>query len=194
MFQEDRPVLLDELTGGLAVTEFLNVELPKVLERRLDLVMRLADGSILHVELQAKNGRQIAYREGVYCFLLARMYPGCRIRQVVLYVGSERLRMPAGIDLGETKGAFRLLDIREIDAGRLLASSNPADCALAILAGSAGPRIIYSYGSFDSAVLADLGTAVNQSWLGAIRSVTRAPDNFLPPPSITYPKSPCRSA
>ena len=44
MFQEDRPVLLDELTGGIAVTEFLNVELPKVLEWRLDLVMRLADG------------------------------------------------------------------------------------------------------------------------------------------------------
>jgi len=120
MFQEDRPVLLDELTGGIAVTEFLNVELPKVLEWRLDLVMRLADGSILHIELQAKDDRHIAYREGVYCFLLARMYSGCRIRQVVLYVGSERLRMPAGIDLGKTKGAFRLLDIREIDAERVV--------------------------------------------------------------------------
>jgi|RhiMethySRZTD1v2_1073278.scaffolds.fasta_scaffold243858_3 hypothetical protein len=86
----------------------------------IDLVMRLADGSILHIELQAKNDRHIAYREGVYCFLLARMYSGCRIRQVVLYVGSERLRMPAGIDLGKTKGAFRLLDIREIDAERVV--------------------------------------------------------------------------
>jgi hypothetical protein len=51
----DRPIFLDRITGGIPVTQFLNVELPKVLERRLDLVMRLADRSILHVEVQSGN-------------------------------------------------------------------------------------------------------------------------------------------
>ena len=141
LFQADGPAILNDLTGGIPVIEFLNVELPKVLERRLDLAMRLADGSILHIELQAKNDPAIAYREGVYCFLLGQKYPGCRIRQVVLYVGPARMRMAAGIDLGETQGAYRLMDIREIDAAAMLASGRPVDTVLAVLAGGGDRHI-----------------------------------------------------
>lgn len=137
----DRPLLLNELTGGIPVTQFLNVELPKVLDRRLDLVMRLADTSILHVELQSANDAGIAYRQGVYCFLLGQMHRGIRIRQTVLYVGGRPLRMPDGVDLGETTGHFRLMDIRQIDAGLLLASANPADYVLAMLAGGGESRL-----------------------------------------------------
>jgi hypothetical protein len=39
VFQEDRPTLLKHLTRGLAVKEFLNVALPRVQERRVDLVL-----------------------------------------------------------------------------------------------------------------------------------------------------------
>jgi hypothetical protein len=141
LLQVDRPIFLDRITGGIPVTQFLNVELPKVLERRLDLVMQLADRSILHVELQASNDRDIAFREGVYCFLVGQLHRGCRIRQTVLYVGRPKMRMPAGVDLGDTTGKFNLMDIREMDAGDLLTRGKPADYVLAMLAGGGDGRI-----------------------------------------------------
>jgi hypothetical protein len=54
----DRPTLLRHLTGRIAIEQFLNVELPKVQERRVDLVARLKDGSIFHLEFQASNDRE----------------------------------------------------------------------------------------------------------------------------------------
>ncbi|MFN0101718.1 MAG: hypothetical protein ACKV2U_06460 [Bryobacteraceae bacterium] len=54
-FQRRPTSLLAELTGGVQVVEFLNVELPAVHERRLDLVLLLADETLLHIELQSSN-------------------------------------------------------------------------------------------------------------------------------------------
>ncbi len=141
MLQHDRPALLDWLTGGVAVREFLNVEFPKLIERRLDLVMLLSDGSLLHLEVQGSNDRNMAYREGVYCFLLGQKYQRRKIRQVVLYVGRARMRMASGVNLGETAGAYTLADIRELDVEAMLASSCPADYALAVLARDADAKL-----------------------------------------------------
>ncbi len=141
MFQHDRPTLLKRLAGGLAVREYLNVEFPKLIERRLDLVLLLADGSILHIEVQGANDRDMPYREGVYCFLLGQKYRRRKIRQVVLYVGRPKMNMPAGVDLGDTAGAYSLIDMREFDVDALLASPRPADYALAILARNGEARV-----------------------------------------------------
>ncbi len=43
------------------------------------------------------------------------------------------------VDLGETKSAYALMDIREMDARKLMASGRPGDLALAMLA-SGGPE------------------------------------------------------
>jgi hypothetical protein len=43
LFQKDHPSLLDQLTGGVKIKAFLNVDLAKVLERRADRVLLLAD-------------------------------------------------------------------------------------------------------------------------------------------------------
>ena len=51
-----------ELTGGVRVVEFLNVELPSVQARRLDLVLLLANGPLLHIELQSSNDRDMRLR------------------------------------------------------------------------------------------------------------------------------------
>jgi hypothetical protein len=133
LFQKDRPSLLDQLAGGLRVREFLNVEFPKVIERRADLAVLLEDDTILHLEFQSHNDKEIAYREGMYCLMIAQKY-GRQVRQVVLYVGQPKMRMVDRLDLGDTKVSYRLLDIREIDAAELLRSSRPADLALALLA------------------------------------------------------------
>jgi hypothetical protein len=52
------------------------------------------------------------------------------VRQVVLYIGRAKMRMAAGVDLGETNIAYRLLDIRTLEAEALIASGRPGDLAL----------------------------------------------------------------
>jgi hypothetical protein len=132
--------LLDQLTEGVAVLEVLNVELAGVEERRADLVLLLADGTILHIEFQSANDKDMPYREGIYCLLLGQKYRR-RVRQVVLYLGQPKMRMEDRVDLGETKSAYRLMDIREMDARRLMASGRPGDLVLAMLAGG-GPESV----------------------------------------------------
>ncbi len=102
--------------------------------------MLLADGTILHIEFQSANDKDMPYREGIYCLLLGQKYRR-RVRQVVLYLGQPTMRMEDRVDLGETKSAYRLMDIREMDARRLIASGRPGDLVLAMLAGG-GPESV----------------------------------------------------
>ncbi len=74
LFQRDHPSLLGQLIAGVAVREVLNVELARVEERRADLVLSLADGTILHIEFQSGNDKDMPYREGIYCLLLGQKY------------------------------------------------------------------------------------------------------------------------
>jgi glycosyltransferase A (GT-A) superfamily protein (DUF2064 family) len=61
-------------------------------------------------------------------------------RQVVLYVGEERLRMPASLDGPAFSAQYTLIDIRNIDASLLLASPRIEDNLLAVLAGLQNQR------------------------------------------------------
>ncbi len=140
LFQRDHPSLLDQLTAGVAVQEVLSVELARVEERRADLVLLLADETIFHIEFQSGNDKDMPYREGIYCLLLGQKYHR-RVRQVVLYLGQAKMRMDDHVDLGETKAAYTLMDIREMDAQKLMASGRPGDLALAMLAGG-GPDLV----------------------------------------------------
>ena len=141
LFQRDHPSLLDQLTAGVAVREVLSVELARVEERRADLVLLLADGTILHIEFQSGNDRDMPYREGIYCLLLGQKYRR-RVRQAVVYVGQAKMRMADHVDLGETKSAYTLMDIRQMDARKLMASGRPGDLALAMLAGGGPEQIL----------------------------------------------------
>jgi predicted transposase YdaD len=140
LIQRDRPSLLTQLSGGIAIRAFLNVELPKVQDRKLDLVLLLEDGSILHIEIQSTHDSEIAYRMLDYYSLLKRRYKR-PTRQVLLYVGEGKLHMPDRIAEDGNLVRWTVLDIREIDASVLLETANPGDIALAILAGGGDSRI-----------------------------------------------------
>src|SRR5271165_1796005 len=92
LFQQDHPVLLDRLTGGVGVRESLNVEFAAVAERRADTLFLLKDDSIFHLDFQSGNDRDMPYREGIYGLMAAQKYRR-RIRQTVLYTGLDRMRM-----------------------------------------------------------------------------------------------------
>ena len=137
LFERDRPTLLSRLTGGVAVREFLSVEKPRVQQRRLDLVLALADESVLHVELQSQNSADVPYRMLGYWVLL-KDDRRRRVRQILLYLGQEKLSMPAGIEEDGVRYGYDLIDIRDIDADVLM-RGNAGDLALAVLAGG-GPK------------------------------------------------------
>ena len=141
-FERQQPSLVMDLTGGVAVKQSLNVELPRVQERKVDLVLLLADESLLHIEFQGTNRKDMAIRMSEYYLLLLARYQ-CPIRQVVLYVGRPRMRMSSVLEHGPLRFSYSLRDIREWPARKLLDSSRTADYVLAILAGTAdGPTLV----------------------------------------------------
>lgn len=139
LFQHGRPALLARLTGGVPIVGFLNVELAKVQQRRVDLLLLLADDSILHLEFQSRNDRSMVYRVAGYHILVALRHRK-PLRHVVLYVGQGAMRMASRLDTGPMQFACEMLDIREIPVDEFLRSGAAADYALAILAGGAEQR------------------------------------------------------
>ena len=88
--------ILARLTGASSL-RWLNVELPKVGNRRVDLLGALPDGNLVHIELQSRNEKDFPLRMAEYLFGIRRKY-GKMPRQVALYVGEAPLRMKDHIE------------------------------------------------------------------------------------------------
>lgn len=124
--------LIQDLLGApLGVTELLTVEYPSVTVRRADLVARLTNNRLLHLELQSTS-ENIAWRELDYYSLISRTYNQPPI-QIVVYVGSGKMRIPAGIDEEALQFHYRVVDVRDIDGEPLLDSDSMEDNLLAVL-------------------------------------------------------------
>lgn len=82
-------MLFQALTGG-PVEKWLDIELPKVRNPRMDLLGEMAGGGLLQLELQSRNDAEMAERMAEYAlgaYRLFRRFP----RQIVLYVGERPL-------------------------------------------------------------------------------------------------------
>ena len=123
--------VLEQLTGASSL-KWLNVEAPKVSNRRVDLLGELPDGSLVHIELQSRNEKDFPMRMAEYLFGIGLRY-GRLPRQVALYVGEAPLRMKDRVEGPDVSVRFHLVDIRDLDCKRLLASANVGDGVLAIL-------------------------------------------------------------
>jgi hypothetical protein len=123
--------VLAQLIGASSL-KWINVEAPKVSNRRVDLLGELPDGNLVHIELQARNEKDFALRMAEYVFGIRRKY-GRLPRQVVLYVGEAPLRMKDRIEGPDVSVRFHLVDIRDLDGEKLLASGNMGDNVLAVL-------------------------------------------------------------
>jgi hypothetical protein len=133
LLQGSATLTMHELTGTV-VTKWLNVELPKVRNLRLDLLGETADGGLVHVELQSGNDAAMPLRMAEYCLAIFRQY-GQFPRQVVLYVGEPALSMKSELRGPGVMFGYRLIDIRTLDGDRLLESGGVGDNVIAILAG-----------------------------------------------------------
>jgi hypothetical protein len=133
LFQKDPSTILKDLAAGAAIQEVLSGDFQEMQQRRADLVLRLADQSILNIEFQSENHKDVPYRVGIYGLMMGQRYR-VPVRQVVLYVGQKRLSMEDSLDIGSVQVRYRLVDIRAFQAEDLLRSGKPGDLALAVLA------------------------------------------------------------
>lgn len=131
LFRYSHGVVSRMLFGG-RVKEWLNVEQPKVRNVRVDMLARLADGSIRHVDLQTGNDSKMPQRMAEYYMGFWRLL-GKHVEQVVLYAGRERLTMKSEFRTPCMRHKYRIFNLRKMDGEELLASRDWGDNALALL-------------------------------------------------------------
>lgn len=108
------------------------MELPAVQQPRVDLLCRLANGELLHIELQSANDPQMPLRMAEYALHIYRIF-GRFPRQIVLYVGDAKVTMPTKLRGSRFLFHYTLIDLRELSAEPFLNSPRIADNVLAIL-------------------------------------------------------------
>jgi hypothetical protein len=128
--------LLAALTGSSSL-RWLNVEAPKVNNRRVDLLGESPEGGLTHIELQARNEKHFPLRMAQYLIDIGTRY-GRLPRQVALYVGEARLRMKNSLETPDLSFRFHMVDIRDMDRESLLRSENIGDNVISILTRSGG--------------------------------------------------------
>jgi hypothetical protein len=133
LLQGSASLTMRELTGT-TIAKWLDVELPKVRNLRLDLLGETVDGGLVHVELQSSNDAAMPLRMAEYCLGVFRLF-GRFPRQVVLYVGEPQLRMENQLRGVDVLFQYRVVDIRTLNGDRLLESAEVGDNVIAILAG-----------------------------------------------------------
>jgi hypothetical protein len=119
--------------AGRPVARWLETELPKVQKPSIDMLGETADGELIHIELQSGHDDEMQFRMLQYLALIAKLRH--RIpRQVLLYAGREPLWMPSEITWPDGSHRYQLIDMRDVDGEPLLASPEPSDNVIAILA------------------------------------------------------------
>jgi hypothetical protein len=124
--------LLKILTGRSGL-EIMNAEYPTVKKRQPDLVLRLDNNSLFHLEIQSDNDDSMAWRMLEYYQLIYRHYQ-LPLSQMVLYVGDSSCKMPDKISHATLSYSFQVLDIRTIDSATLLNSPTMEENLMALLA------------------------------------------------------------
>jgi len=129
---EEVPHRLSKILSPAPIKELLPTALPST-ELRVDFLARLEDESILHMEFQSFNDTNMPWRMLRYYTAIAEKYKTHNIKQLVVYVGNEKLRMKSSLKIKNLVFKYEILDIRQIDCKVLLESPDPMDRLLACL-------------------------------------------------------------
>src|SRR5450432_1606826 len=98
------------------VAEYLTVEFPSRPKMVADVVARLADGKILHIEFQLKNDPRMRWRCFHYYGTIQELWEDSDVLQVVIYLGNSPMSMAREIQRLNCHYRFEVVDMREIPA------------------------------------------------------------------------------
>jgi len=116
----------------VTVKKWLNVELPRVQNRRVDLLCEVVEGNLLHIELQSSNDSLMNLRMAEYALQIYRLYAQFP-RQLVLYTGNAPSLMKSGFVEPSFSTRYAVVDIRDLDGEKLLASAALEENILSVL-------------------------------------------------------------
>jgi len=131
LFQNIPKKLVTILTGK-DIKEVLDISFPKVEERRVDLLARLEDDTLFHLEIQSINDKNMPKRMLKYLSLIYDNYETLPL-QVVLYIGEEKINIKNYIDGEYLNFSYIVKNIQDIDCIELIESDNINDNVLALL-------------------------------------------------------------
>ena len=110
-----------------------------ILEQETDtlVLIKLKNGKkfILHWEFETKNDPRMARRMASYDFMIHLKY-GLDVRSLVIYIGSAPMNIKTTVNFNENYYNCKVIDIRDINPELFLASENPKEIILALLAGN----------------------------------------------------------
>jgi len=138
LFQTLPSQMVEWLTGQPPV-ELLTVEFPTVESRSADLVYRLPNGEIHHIELQSDNDETMDMRMLEYYPRIWRVYKRPPV-QHVLYLGNKPLKMKGRINHPRLKYSVEVTDIREFEAEPLIKSNSLSDNLIGLLCHNGATR------------------------------------------------------
>lgn len=133
-------VLINESAGRLLpmlgesgqIKRWLNVELPKTQNLRVDLLAELTSGELLHFEMQSRNWGRMPFRMLEYGVMICRREGRYPI-QILIYAGNERLRMRDHFQAPAFKFRYEIIDLKTLDGTRLLESDNVSENLMGLL-------------------------------------------------------------
>ncbi len=89
---QDVPKTLIKLLVNQNIKEVLETSFPRVEERRVDLLTRLEDDTLFHLEIQSVNDSLMPKRMLKYGLLIYENYNEFP-KQIVLYVGDRKIKI-----------------------------------------------------------------------------------------------------
>ena len=116
--------------------DIVETEQQRVEDRRADLVVLARQGKrelLLHVEIQNANDARMPARMLRYLSDLLLARPGLLVRQCLIYIGREPLRMPDGINQEGLTYRYDLVDMHRVDCSLFLERDDPNALVIAIL-------------------------------------------------------------
>lgn len=126
----------EELCGlKIEKLEDISLSLPRTKEKRPDfakLAVNPTEKYILHFEIQTANDKEMPWRMLEYFEFFYRKY-NIPVRQFLLYIGNEKLRMLPHIKLENLWFEYKIIDFRKVDYRKFINSAKPESIILAIL-------------------------------------------------------------
>ena len=129
---QDIPKTLIKLLVGKEIKEILDNSFPQVEERRVDLLTRLEDNTLFHLEIQSIDDKNMPLRMLKYATLIYEHYQEFPL-QLVLYVGEKKLDIKSKIKAKNLEYNYEVKDIREFDCSILIESEDITDNIIALL-------------------------------------------------------------
>ena len=146
IFKENiEAVILSIMQNVLEITAISMEELPDDIqhtkERKPDVLKKIIDNKgetfVLQIEFQVKDEPKMVYRMAEYFIMLERKYE-LPVKQFVIFLGSEKPKMPTELDREMLKFRFLIVSFSELDYHIFLKSNKPEEIILGILANFVG--------------------------------------------------------